>query len=148
MKRIFFVLFIALAVSANAQQVLTGQGFQTQNQNWSRTGNVGNGSTPINSNIFGTAAGWNSPIYTETFGIIRTRLNGNLIENVNGVNQNLDGFFGIGVNGFFANNAPISMLHLEGLNNTTPIQNGFGWRAWMRTGTFMRENSDAMYVGL
>ncbi|HRP53087.1 MAG TPA: hypothetical protein PLI97_06215 [Fluviicola sp.] len=41
------------------------------------------------------------------------------------------------------------MLHLEG-NNNTPYTNHFGgqYRTWMRVGTFMRENSDAMYVGM
>ncbi len=41
------------------------------------------------------------------------------------------------------------MLHLEG-NNNTPYTNHFGgqYRTWMRVGTFMRENSDVMYVGL
>lgn len=41
------------------------------------------------------------------------------------------------------------MLHLEGNNNTT-YTNHYGgqYRTWMRVGAFMRENSDAMYVGL
>ncbi len=39
------------------------------------------------------------------------------------------------------------MLHLEGPNNTGGAT-GAGWRTWMRTGTFMKENSDAMYLGM
>jgi hypothetical protein len=114
---------------------------------WSRAGN-----TQINgaNNIFGTL--WNSPIYTQTAGITRTRLSGNLPGvNALGAIVDLTGHFGIGLNGYFNTpaNAPLTMLHLEGTNNT-PFGNHFGgqYRTWMRVGTFMRENSDAMYVGL
>jgi hypothetical protein len=113
------------------------------NQAWFRGGNLPGG-TGGSNNIFGT--NWNSPIYTVTNGTVRTRLNGALAANINGVNQNVTGFFGIGLNGYFANNSPMAMLHLEGPNNT-PGYTGNGWRRWMQTGTFMRENSDAMYVG-
>jgi hypothetical protein len=54
---------------------------------------------------------------------------------------------GISPNGYFTNNSPWSMLHLEGPNNV-PQFTGGQWRSWMKTGLFMRENSDAMYVGL
>ncbi|MDY0217193.1 MAG: tail fiber domain-containing protein [Bacteroidales bacterium] len=147
MKKILFVLLFAFATLAQAQQGPTGIGSQTQSQYWSRTGNIGPGSNPTGANIFGTA--WNSPIYTITNGVVRTRLNGTLLAGINGVlNHNVTGFFGIGVNNYFANETPMSMLHIEGPNNTNPIQSGLGWRTWMRTGVFMKENSDAMYVGL
>ena len=107
---------------------------------WSRAGNTLLGGT---NNIFGTM--WNSPIYTVTNGINRTRLNGNLITPIFGVNQNVSGYFGISPQGFFANNSPWAMLHLDGPNNTPFLGD---WRRWMRTGVYMRENSDAMYVGL
>ncbi len=71
-------------------------------------------------NIFGTL--WNSPIYTQTAGITRTRLSGNLpAVPALGTTVNLTGHFGIGLNGYFnnPNNAPLTMLHLEGSNNST-----------------------------
>lgn len=109
---------------------------------WYRGGNTA--TTP--NNIFGTAAGFNSPIYTVTNGTTRTRLNGNFTTTINGVAQNVSGFFGIAPNGFFNTNSPWSMLHLDGGDNSG--FGGAGWRLWMRTGVFMKENSDAMYVGL
>lgn len=89
---------------------------------------------------------WNRPIKLFTNGLNRVRLNEALTATVNGVTKPFDGYFGISPLGFFNTNTPWSMLHLDGSNNT-----GFpggGWRQWMNTGTFMRENSDGMYVGL
>jgi hypothetical protein len=131
-----FIISIT-AITLKAQPV----GTPANSPFWNRGGNL-----QINnsSNIFGTF--WNSGIYTYTASVCRTRLNGSQIANINGVNQDVTGYFGIGLNGYFANNSPVSMLHLEGPNNT-PGYTGNGWRRWMQTGTFMRENSDAMYVG-
>lgn len=148
-------LLIAVTLSTYAQQNQTGPPISpntppfilpirnTVENAWYRGGNF-QGGDGGNKNIFGTM--WNSPIYTVTDGITRTRLNGTLTTPINGVNQNVDGYFGIGRNNFFNNNSPWSMLHLEGDNNTFFL---FGqWRKWMNTGLFMRENSDAMYVGM
>lgn len=110
---------------------------------WYRGGNFNVG-TGGNNNIFGTM--WNSPIYTVTNGVNRTRLNGDLTQLINGVNQPVNGYFGIGPNGWFNSNSPWAMLHLEGPNTT--IFPGNGWRSWMRTGLLMREESDQMYVGM
>ena len=107
---------------------------------WSRAGNTLLGGT---NNIFGTM--WNSPIYTVTNGINRTRLNGNLITPIFGVNQNVSGYFGIDPNGYFSTNSPMSMLHLHSSN--VPVFTT-GWRRWMKTGMLVEENSDGMYVGL
>ncbi len=115
------------------------------NAAWYRGGNTNaNGS----NNIFGTAAGFNSPIYTITDGLQRTILNGTRVATLNGVPfHNTSGYMGISPTGYFGipNNTPWAMLHLDGPNNT-----GFNgdWRSWMKTGVYMRENSDAMYVGL
>ena len=109
---------------------------------WNRGGNLQQNNS---SNIFGTF--WNSGIYTYTASVCRTRLNGNQTANINGVNQNVTGYFGIGLNNYFATQTPMAMLHLEGPNNSNNY-GGAGWRAWMRTGMFAKENSDAMYVGL
>ncbi len=92
---------------------------------------------------------WNNgvnPLFFKTNNLTRIRLNGNQIYNYNGTPINVSGFFGIGLNNYFANNTPLTMLHLEGSNNT-PFTFG-QYRGWMKTGLFMRENSDAMYVGL
>lgn len=140
MRKILIICIFGVLVlnNSNAQSTISG------------AGNIGHQAIP--GSVWNTHyVGWNNnqiPLWFNTNNIVRARINGTLTESVNGINQNLDGFFGIGLNGFFANNAPISMLHLEGPNNTTPTQTGFGWRSWMRTGAFMRENSDAMYVGL
>ncbi len=88
---------------------------------WYRGGNNAIGTTPPGANIFGTL--WNSPIYTQTAGITRTRLSGNLpAVPALGTFVNLTGHFGIGLNNYFnnSNNPPLTMLHLEG-NNNTPI---------------------------
>lgn len=148
MKKISLLLIlISLTLILHAQQGPTGQNNPSYNQNWSRTGNYQNGSNPTGANIFGT--NWNSPIYTVTNGTVRTRLNGKFTTTINGsYNVDVSGYFGIGPSGHFATNSPMAMLHLEGSTNNTPGYTGNGWRRWMQTGTFMRENSDAMYVGL
>ena len=109
---------------------------------WYRGGNFGFG-TGLTNNVFGTAVGFNSGIYTMTFGINRTHLNGSQTATLNGVVQPVDGYFGIGPNGYFASNSPATMLHLQGPDNS-----GFGslsgWRKWIKTGTFTSENSDAL----
>ena len=113
---------------------------------WYRGGNNNIGPAG-NANIFGTL--WNPPVYTVTNGVTRTGLSGNLPAfPYLGTTVDLSGFFGIGQNNYFAsvNNPPLAMLHLQGSNNT-PFNDG-QYRTWMRTGAFMRENSDAMYVGL
>ncbi len=105
------------------------------------------------NNTYGSTKflGWNAtngvnPLFFKTNNLTRIRLNGNQIYNYNGTPINVSGFFGIGLNNYFANNTPLTMLHLEGSNNT-PFTFG-QYRGWMKTGLFMRENSDAMYVGL
>ena len=110
------------------------------NQAWFRGGNYQAGIGNSN-NIFGTF--WNSGIYTYTASVCRTRLNGSQIANINGVNQNVTGYFGIGLNNYFATETPMAMLHLEGPNNSNNY-GGAGWRAWMRTGMFAKENSDVI----
>jgi hypothetical protein len=81
-----------------------------------------------------------------TDNINRMRLNGTSTNNYFGFNHDVSGHLGIGLNNYFATNTPLTMLHLEG-PNPTPFTGG-QFRAWMRTGMFARENSDAMYVGM
>lgn len=74
------------------------------------------------------------------------RLNGTQTEVISLVPTNTSGFLGLSDSPFFSTNSPWAMLHLEGPNNT-PFTGG-QWRTWMKTGLFMRENSDGMYVGM
>lgn len=97
--------------------------------------------------------GWNgsngaNPLFFKTNAVTRMRLNGDETVNYLGTGYMLDvkGHFGIGLNNYFATNTPLTMLHLEGPNNT--IFNGGQLRTWMKTGMFARENSDFMYVGM
>lgn len=145
MEKILFVLLFAFATLAQAQQGPTGLGSQSISQYWSRTGNQSTGSTPTSANIFGTATGFNSPIYTITDGVVRTRLNGTLNQTINGVLQNVSGNFGIGRGGFFDSRVPATLLHLAGTGSTSTIA---GWRPWMQSGMFIQEGSDAMYIGM
>ncbi|MGQ0827310.1 MAG: hypothetical protein ACT4ON_02825 [Bacteroidota bacterium] len=152
-KTIILIAGCCLIISfyASAQQNPTGTSNSTitpwdpSNSSfaWFRGGNLPGGGGGTN-NIFGTGAGFNSPIYTVTNGAQRTRLNGNLTTVINTFNVNTSGFFGISPNGFFATNSPASMLHLAG-NNNTPFGAG-GYRSWMRTGLFINKNTNSMYM--
>jgi len=114
---------------------------------WKLGGNLGTGIDAVNAtnNILGTIP--NLPLLFHTNGVQRTRLNGNLITPINGVNQNVSGFMGLSPNGYFANNSPITLLHLMGPDNSS-FGIGGGWRKWMSTGIFINEHSDGMYVGM
>ena len=161
MKYNLVIACIVLSISKLlAQQIPTGTSLPpfapttpTSTIPWLRGGNINAGSGATD-NIFGTA--FNSPIYTITDNTIRTRLNGTFTATgttaqpaINGVGFptiNTSGYFGIGPNGYFATQSPWAMLHLEGPNSTS--FSGNGWRQWMKTGVFIKEESDAMYVGL
>jgi hypothetical protein len=98
----------------------------------------------FNSNYF---LGWSNtnganPLFTKTNGINRMRLNGTQTEVISLVPTNTSGFLGLSDSPFFSTNSPWAMLHLEGPNNT-PFTGG-QWRTWMKTGLFMRENSDGI----
>lgn len=115
---------------------------------WLRGGNTasGNGFT---DNIFGTF--WNSPIYTFTSSTMREVLMGNNTTTINSVPLvNNSGFMGLGSSASAQNlwntTGPWSLLHLEGPNNT--VFGGNGWRSWMKTGAFIKENSDNLYIGM
>ncbi|WP_343635835.1 tail fiber domain-containing protein [Fluviicola sp.] len=110
-------------------------------------------SSATNAFVGGRYLGWDNfsgvnPLLFRTAGATRMRLNGDEILNYLGTNFMVDvrGHFGIGVNNYFATETPLTMLHLEGPNNT--IFNGGQFRGWMKTGVLSRENSDAMYVGM
>jgi hypothetical protein len=133
--------FMLLDVTAIAQVTATGNGTVVPYRfvGFDGTGPGGPKDLDIKNN-------WNMPIHFYTNGLHRVKMNQNLTTTVNGVNKQFNGFVGISPNGYFNTNTPWSMLHLDGSNNTSFP--GGGWRQWMNTGTFMRENSDGMYVGL
>jgi hypothetical protein len=126
----------------NNNPLAPGQNGRNAIDFWSRAGNSGIGANNSN-NIFGTL--WNSPIYTQTGGVTRMRLNGTLTTPIWSVNQNVSGYIGIDPTGFFNNNVPQTMLHLHSSN--VPVFTT-GWRRWMKTGMLIEENSDGMYVGM
>jgi len=126
----------------------------TANAAWYRGGNMNTGPAG-NANIFGTR--WNSPIYTITTGINRSKLNGNVNYPINGVLPPVatgrNGFMLIGrdapmqsgVGNIYAALGAYSLLHLNG--EGTAIQD-LGYRAWMRTGLTLTGNRDLSYFGL
>jgi hypothetical protein len=118
--------------------------------NWHRGGNtIGAG-----ANIFGTATGFNSPIFTITNGVNRTRLNGTVGYPVNGFAGIRDGFFLLGQDDNVAGGTlygtaargAFSLLHLNG-NNSTGFAQELGYRPWMQTGITLTENNDRAYFG-
>jgi hypothetical protein len=115
----------------------------TAQLNWQKGGNTT--FPPGSPSTLGT--NYNAPLGFLTNGVQRTRLNGAQTFLINSVPQNVSGYFGISPSSYFANNSPISMLHLYGPDNSG-FGIGGGWRKWMSTGMFVNENSDAMYVGM
>jgi hypothetical protein len=112
-KRKISLLFgLSLASYLTYSQVPTGspptpfpafnpaQAVNLANNAWYRGGNT---STNNSNNIFGTAAGFNSPIFHQTAGITRMQMNGTVTNVVNvGASLSRDGFIGIGVpTGFY-----------------------------------------------
>lgn len=130
------------------------QAVTTSNFAWYRGGNNATGPAGAN-NIFGTASGFNSPIYTQTNGQNRTKLNGTLNYPINaGANLPRNGFMLLGDNNalpnggslYGANRGAFSLLHLNGLNQNGFAQEG-GFRDWMRYGITSTHNQDLMYIG-
>lgn len=64
---------------------------------------------------------------------------------------NTTGYVGMGANNFWGEESggegPRSLLHLQGPYNAF-ANGGNGWRTWNKTGVYINENSDEMYVGL
>jgi hypothetical protein len=119
---------------------------QTSNQYWSRAGNTATFGT---NNIFGTL--WDSPIYTQTDGALRMKLNGTTANyTVNGIpgiaaTNSKAGFLLVGPNfgGIYTLRGAYSRFHVTGTNPTQ-----FGYRPWMITGTTYTDNSDLSYFGI
>ncbi|MCW3084544.1 MAG: Collagen triple helix repeat-containing protein [Bacteroidetes bacterium] len=129
---------------------------------WSRAGNTPFGG---NNNIFGTL--FNSPIYTQTNGAFREKLNGDF--GVPGTPQypingyltgvNTSGYLLLGDNtqtqGFlgpiYQQKGAFSLLHLNGPQNSVTgggFTQEYGYRPWMKTGITFTGNNDLMYFGI
>jgi len=153
---------------ANAQQPANGPtAANTTNTStkadlaWRMGGNSWALADPINRrNIFGFGYG-NSPIYTQTDGVMRSKLNGTFIGttqySINGFGGlqgvNTTGYFllgvdyGTGANSFYNSRGAFSLMHLNGNSNgSTFVQDG-GYRPWMKTGITFTDNQDRAYVG-
>lgn len=119
------------------------------NAAWYRGGNNFGGPAG-GANIFGTL--WNSPIYTQTFGVNRTKLNGNVSYTVNGFNAIRNGFYLLGQDATVSSNGgslystkgAFSQFHIHG----SGIVQEFGFRPWMKTGITLTDNNDMSYIGL
>jgi hypothetical protein len=156
MKNVKITLFcLTIGIYAYSQTIPQGSPpspaattAQKANAAWYRGGNTNaNG----NNNLFGTAAGFNSPIYTQTNGINRMKLNGDFAYTINGFNQNRNGYLLLGQDGAFGSGGTIygnrgaySLLHLNGAGNG--LQEG-GYRSWMQTGITFTSNDDLAYIG-
>jgi hypothetical protein len=81
----------------------------------------------------------NFPLNLRTNNTPRLHINEDL---TNAFGVPTDGYIGIGI----APTETRSRLTITGTNNT--FAPGAGFRAWMQTGVFNLENSDALYVGL
>ena len=144
-----FIIFIAvsflLLFSASYAQISNPSNLATPNPEYVGWNGIGGNTKPLDiRNIF------NQPIHFFTYNNHRMRINGDLTWQCGGfASQTVNGYVGISPTGFFNNNSPWSMLHLDGPDNTGAggVSN-LGWRPWMKTGVFMKENSDAMYVGM
>ena len=154
MKKLSFTIYaIVYSIYAIGQQGQTGGppvgGSTIQaGSSWYRGGNNSGGPGGSN-NLFGTK--WNSPIYTQTNGINRMKLNGDFAYTINGFNQNRNGYMLLGQDGAFGSGGAIygnrgaySLLHLNGAGNG--LQEG-GYRSWMQTGITFTSNDDLAYIG-
>lgn len=176
-KRILLTLGVFCSINAISQQAPTPAvpadpttslpNTQKGAYAWYRGGNSNAFNPAGSSNVFGTL--WNSPIYTVTNGVTRTKLNGNLTAGgptaqyaINGYGfgntqqtVNTSGYMLIGVNGtsvtdnsgLYNNKGAFSLLHLNGATTSNGYQE-FGYRPWMKTGITFTGNRDLSYMGL
>lgn len=141
---------MALASMAYTQQPL--QGTPGGGAFWRLGGNFGGIGSP---NIFGTATGNNNPIYTQTNGVTRTKLNGNVSYLVNNYNGIRNGFMLLGASGtsitdgsnLYNQKGAFSLLHLSGVGVSGGVQE-YGYRPWMQTGITFTDNRDLSYFGM
>lgn len=152
---------MALTTIVYAQQ--PPQGTSGGGAFWRQGGNIGGPGAP---NIFGTATTNNNPIYTQTNGVNRTKLNGSFTTSANqydidgyttfgntNTTVNTTGYMLLGPNGTFQTQPTLNIYNDKGaysllhLNGTAPIQQN-GYRPWMKTGITFTDNQDMSYFGL
>ena len=151
LKQTLTCSFLFLGSYLFSQQGPTGTQQGNGNYNdWYRGGNNGTAASP---NIFGSGPNWNTPLYTETYGTIRMKLNGSLAYAVNGFAGVRSGYLLLGNNIAPNNNlfnngnfGAFSMLHLAGGDGS--VVQEFGYRPWMKTGITFTDNVDLSYIGL
>jgi len=130
---------------------LTGAVFPYISQvNWQKGGNSISGGA---NSSFGTNSTWNAPIFFQSFGLNRMKLNGTVNYTVNGFAGQRDGYLLLGFSQTYASSlftgatsGAYSQLHLNGPNGSF-VQNG-GYRPWMQTGVTFTDNDDLSYFGL
>lgn len=96
-----------------------------------------------------------APMKFYTLDSARMIINSNYSPTIHSSTVNTNGYVGIGLPYFWqeelgiagASEGPRSLLHLQGPYNAY-IYGGLGWRYWNKTGVYINENSDEMYVGL
>ena len=128
---------------------LTGAVFPYISQvNWQKGGNSISGGT---NSSFGTNSTWNAPIFFQSFGLNRMKLNGTVNYTVNGFAGDRSGYLLLGAtsadNYSNPNKGAASLLHLNGRYNTG-VQPVIGYRPWMQTRITMTDNDDLSYFGL
>lgn len=144
--RNFFVIIVIMIMAIN---------YSFSQTNWQKGGNNVTGGAPIT----GTDATWNAPFRLYTTGTERMRINENTNYNMfyfqTGpfypvwLTANFPAYTGFNPNGFVGINTtvPRSRLHIQG-DQVCTSSPGTGWRPWMRTGVYMSEESNNMYVGM
>jgi hypothetical protein len=163
MKNNIYLGLIALGFNALAQTPVGSPNtsippsFPNSSFSWFRGGNNIGGSAGFN-NIFGFGSGSNSPIYTQTDGQNRTKLNGTIsypigstpIDNRSGfmllTNAPFMPIFGTANTLMSPNYGAHTLLHLVGDEGLFLQDNGY--RSWMRNGITLSNNNDAGFIGV
>jgi hypothetical protein len=146
--KVLSFLLIANGVYAQQPQTTTDPGGNPSGTNsqqfWSRGGNTNAFGT---NNVFGTAAGFNSPIYLQTNGLNRVQFFSTQGALAPAWVNPLPFGGGMGINLDPSNpiRNPLSLLHIGEPQQTG--QQG-GYRSWMQVGTFYGHRTDQLYIGL
>ncbi|MCX7742985.1 MAG: hypothetical protein N2167_00325 [Flavobacteriales bacterium] len=134
--------------------LITASTFQANSQNWLLGGNGPLGINATN-NVLGTNN--NLPVRVETSNTERMRINENTLINAGYLgNPGLFAFSAanypllmpMNANGYVGirTGSPRAMLHIRGPEGI--FGSGTGWRPWMKTGVYINEQSNNMYVGM
>lgn len=93
----------------------------------------------------------NAPMKFYTKDVARMIINADYAPTIHSTTLNTTGYVGIGAPNFWGEETggegPRTLLHLQGPYNAYP-NGGLGWRSWNKTGVYINENSDEIYIGL